>query len=190
MTIQEALFGSYGWADQNSDLILLSAVLWPVGGTVAAKIGKGGKTDTDGRMIASAVMGVALFAVALMFFALFIARAVEGKSLLDANLILVLAPIIALGGSAFGIRMVFPLSELGSVRTAADLFIFLIALAGLGYFFSKFNGWSLHFFGSFPQLVVALAVTIFFIWRLFRRAMGLNGKKPATARPEGWPVSE
>src|SRR4051812_8050230 len=131
MTINEALFGSYTWADQNADLILLGSVLWPIGGTVAAKIGKGGKTDADGRMIASGVMGAAIFAVALEFFVLFIARALEGKSLLDANLVLVLAPIIALGGSAFGLKMVFPLSELGSVRTAADLFIFLLALAGL-----------------------------------------------------------
>lgn len=191
MTIQEALFGSYGWADQNADLILLGSVMWPVLGTVAAKIGKGGKTDADGRMIASGVMGLALFAVALEFFALFIARAVEGQSLLDANLILVLAPIIALGGSAFGIKMVFPLSELGSVKTAADLFIFLLALGGLGYFFSKFNGWSLHFFGSFTQLVVVLALAIFFMWRLFRRAMGLSGKPAAPVqRPAGWPTVE
>lgn len=189
MTINEALFGSYGWADENAGLILLASVVFPIVGTVAAKIGKGGKTDADGRMIASAVIGVALVAVALEFFALFIARAVEGKSLLDANLVLILAPLIALGGSAFGIRMIFPLSELGSVRTAADLFIFLLALGGIGYFFSKFHGWGIIFFGSFTQLVVVLAVAFFFMWRLFRRAMGMN-KKPLTPRPEGWPVSE
>ena len=189
MTINDLLFHSYGWADQNAGIILLASVLWPVVGTVAARIGKGGKTEADGRLIASTVMGVALVAVALEFFALFIARAVEGKSLLDANAVLVVAPLVALVGSAIGIRMVFPLSELGSVRTAADLTIFLLALAGLGYFFSKFRGWGIVFFGSFLQLVVVLAVAIFFIWRLWRRALGMN-PKPAPANPPGWPVRE
>lgn len=188
MTVNELLFQSYGWADQNADLILGASVLFPIAGTTAARIGKGGKTDADGRLIASAVMGVALLAVALEVFVLFIARAVGGMSPLDANVALLLAPVLALGGSIFGIRMVFPLSELGSVRTAADLFIFLLACGALGWFFSKFNGWGIYFVGSFMQLIVVLAVALFFIWRLWRRALGLN--KPAPPSPSAWPTRE
>ena len=135
-------------------------------------------------------MGIALLAVAVEVFALFIGRTLGGRSPLDANAALLLAPIIALGGSIFGIRMVFPLSELGSVRTAADLFIFLLACSGLAYFFSKFNGWGIYFFGSFTQLVVVLAVAVFFIWRLWRRALGMQQARHACSLRRGRPETK
>jgi hypothetical protein len=155
-------------------------------GTLAARIGKGGKTETDGRFIASSVMAVSLLAVAFEVAALLLARTFAGHSPMDANVELALAPVVALAGSIFGIRMVFPLSQLGSVKTAWDLFLFLLALLAIGYFFKKFYGWGIFFVGGFTQLSVVLAVAVFFIVRLTRRALGLS--RPSTANSENVPM--
>ena len=183
MTLNELLFETYGWADRHAASILGLSLLLPALGTGLSWIGKGGKTDQDGRLIASAFIGVSLLAVTLEVFFLFLARTLHNASPLDANVALLLAPIISLVGCVAGIRMVFPLSELGSVRTAADLGAFLLCCAAIAWFFSKFRGWSLIFFGSFTQLVVVLAIAVFFMRRLYRRAFGLQGRRGQRETP-------
>jgi hypothetical protein len=171
MTLNELLFESHTWANQHAETILAASALIPVVGTLLAWLGKGGKSDADGRFIASTLIGLSLVLVAGELCVLFLARALHGTSPLDANLALLLSPLVCLAGSVVGIRWVFPLNELGSVRTAADLGFFLLVLAAVTWFLSKFHGWGLYFFGTFGQLVVVGALTALFLYWLFRRAL-------------------
>ncbi|MBX3471760.1 MAG: hypothetical protein KF878_33305 [Planctomycetes bacterium] len=171
MTLDEALRGAYSWADDNALWVLAAGLALPVVGTVAARIGKGGRTDADGRLIASLVMGVALLAVVVEVGCLFVARTALGADLLHANLLLVVAPVLCLAGSVAGLRMVFPLSELGSVRTALDVAGFLAACAAVVWVASRFH-FGLVFLGSLGQLVVIVLLAGVVLWRLWRRAVG------------------
>jgi hypothetical protein len=176
MTLNDLLLASYTWADRQATLIFAASLLLPVAGTLLAWIGKGGRTDRDGRFVASALVG---FSFALVLFeaaAVFAARSALGASLLDANALLLAAPVICLAGSLLGIRAVFPLSELGSVRAMSDAAAFLAACAGALWLLSKFRGWGVLFLGSFVQLIVVGAVGLFFLWRLYRRAFGHSGR--------------
>ena len=177
MTLNETLLQAYAWADQNAQMILLAGVLLPVVGTILARIGKAGKTDADGRFIASAVMAVAMLAVVVEVGGLLIARDVLQASLLQANALLLVAPVLCLAGCIVGIRWVFPLSELGSVRMLVDLGLLLLACLGVLWLLSQFRGWGIVFFGSLGQLVVLAVIALFFLWRLFRRAFGLDRRR-------------
>lgn len=173
MTIAELLREAYGWADANAFWVLFAGLALPVAGTVAARIGKGGKTDADGRLIASAVMGVALLAVILEVACLFVARSALGADLTQANALLVLAPVVCLAGAVGGLRLVFPLSELGSVRTALDLGAFLLACAAVVWLASRFR-WGVVFFGSVGQLVIMLVLAALVLRRMWRRAFRID----------------
>lgn len=179
MTLSEFFAVSYGWADLNAAFIMAAAVLIPLVGTALAWIGKGGKTDADGKLVASAVMGLALVGVLVELAAIFVARSLIGTSLLSANLLLLLAPVVCLAGSVLGIRLVFPLSQLGSVKTATDLGLFLLACAGALWMMSKFRGWSVFFMGSLGQLLVIGLLGLFVLWRLYRRAFGVSASRAA-----------
>ena len=89
-----------------------------------------------------------------------------------ALVLLLVAPIICLVGCVIGIRRVFPLNELGSVKSAFDVSAFVIACLAMMWIFSKFRGWSLVFFGSFGQLIVVALFAALLIWRLYKRAFG------------------
>lgn len=183
MTLNELFDASYLWAEQNGQLILLLSVAIPAAGTLLAYIGKGGKTDADGRFIASTVMTFAMLAVVLEATALFVSINLRGQSLLDANAALLAAPIICLAGSMFGLRLVFPLSELGVVRALLELAWFLASCLLVFWFMSKFEGWRIHIFGSLFTLIILGAVAIFFLRRQYRRAFGLDRKpRPVRAR--------
>ncbi|MGC4115493.1 MAG: hypothetical protein QM765_13000 [Myxococcales bacterium] len=186
MTLADFFGASYAWADANALFILAVAVLVPVAGTALAWLGKGGRTDSDGKLVASAVMGFALVGVLVELGAIFVARSALGVSLLSANLLLLVAPVVCLAGSVLGIRLVFPLSQLGSVKTATDLGLFLLACGGLLWVMSKFRGWSVVFFGSILQLLVIGALALFVLWRLYRRAFGLSRRREpqASADPD------
>ncbi|MBI5549236.1 MAG: hypothetical protein HY901_35575 [Deltaproteobacteria bacterium] len=185
MTLNEFFLASYSWADLNAAFILAVAVLLPLTGTVLAYIGKGGRTDTDGRFVASAVMAMAIVGVLGEVVAIFVARGYLGVSVFDANLLLLVAPIVCLAGAVLGIRLVFPLSQLGSVRTATDLGLFLAACGGIVWMLSKFRGWSVVFLGSFLQLLLIGAVALFLLLRLYRRAFGQAGStRPAMESSE------
>jgi hypothetical protein len=172
MTVDEFFFLVYAWCEVHSVEVLAAAIALPVLGSLAAWVGKGGKTDADGRLIASGVMAVALGAVLLEVLALGIALGVKNLSLFDANLLLLVSPVLCLVGCVLGIRRVFPLSQLGSVKSAVDVSAFVVACLAVMYFFSKFRGWSLVFFGSFAQLLVVLLLAALLIWRLYKRAFG------------------
>lgn len=173
MTIDEMLRAGYAWADANALWVLLGGVAIPVVGTIAARIGKGGKTDADGRLIASAVMGLALVAVIAEVGCLFVARSALGADLTQANALLVVAPVVCLIGSVVGLRLVFPLSELGSVRTALDMGAFLLACAAVVWLASRFR-WGVVFFGSVGQLVILLVLAGLVLRRMWRRAFKID----------------
>lgn len=173
MTIAELLRDGYAWADANAFWVLFAALAVPVVGTIAARIGKGGKTDADGRLIASAVMALALLAVIAELACLFVARSALGADLTQANALLVLAPVLCLAGAVGGLRLVFPLSELGSVRTALDLGAFLLACAAVVWLASRFR-WGVVFLGSVGQLVIMLVLAGLVLRRMWRRAFRID----------------
>ena len=172
MTLDEFFFLVYAWSEVHAVEVFAAAIALPVVGTIAAWIGRGGQTDTDGRMIASVVIGVALAAVMLEVLALGIALGVKNQSVLEANVLLLVAPLLCLVGCVIGIRRVFPLNELGSVKSAVDVSAFVLGCLSVIWVFSKFRGWSLIFFGSFGQLIVIALFAAFLLWRLYKRAFG------------------
>jgi hypothetical protein len=183
MTLNDLLVQAYLWCRDNASLILLGSVLLPLLGTLLARIGKGGKTDADGRLIASVVVAIALVAVLLEISCLLIARSLLDASLLDAPVALLIAPIVCLAGSLLGIRLVFPLNQLGSIRTMKDAGAFLAACLAVLWLLSTFRGWGIVFFGSLTQLVVIGLLGFFFLRYLYRRAFGLERRPGTRPRP-------
>ena len=172
MTMREVLLQAYHWAVSERLVVLVTAVVLPALGTLVARIGKGGKTDADGRFIASAVVGIAMLAVVIEAGALLIASTLFGRTVLDADALLVLSPVLCLGGCLVGIRWVFPLNELASVRTAVDVGLFVLACAALLWLLSMFRGWGIVFFGGVSQLVAVGLLAAVLLRRLYRRALG------------------
>jgi len=170
MTVDEFFFLVYAWSEVHAVEVFAAAIALPILGTAAAWLGRGGKTDADGRFIASTVMAVAIAAVLLEILGIGIALGVKNVSLLNASLLLLLAPIVCLVGCVIGIRRVFPLSQLGSVKSAVDVSAFVAACLAVMWIFSMFRGWSLVFFGSFAQLLVVALLAAVLVWRLYRRA--------------------
>jgi hypothetical protein len=190
MTLSDFLVQSYSWADQNAVMLLAVSLALPIVGTLLAWIGRGGRTDADGRFIANLVVGLALIAIVVEAAGLVIGSSVFGKSALDANVMVVAAPVIAFAGSVLGIRMVFPLNELASVRTIADVGAFVIASALVLWLFSKFHGWGVMFIGSFLQLMVVAVLGWFFLRRLYRRAFGLDAARDSRPRSSAQRVAQ
>jgi hypothetical protein len=172
VTLDEFFFLVYAWSDVHALELFCAALALPVVGTLAAWIGRGGKTDADGRLIASAVMAVPLAAVVIEVLAIGIAVGLKNQTIFDANVLLLVGPIFCLVGCVLGIRRVFPLNELGSVKSAFDVSAFVIACLAMMWLFSKFRGWSLVFFGSFGQLMVVGLFAALLLWRLYKRAFG------------------
>lgn len=182
MTLNEFFDAAYQWGEQHAQLMLLLGVAIPAVGTLAAFIGKGGKTDEDGRFIASAVMGFSMIVVVLEIMALFVGVFVRGASILDANVALVGAPIICLIGSVLGLRLVFPLAEIGVIRTLLDMAGFFVSCLCVMWFMAKFNGWSIMIFGSLFTFLIIAVMGFFFIRWQFRKAFGLDRER-RTPRP-------
>ena len=176
MTLGELLVRAYAWARASREWILLAAALVPVVGTVLARLGKAGKTDAEGRLIASVVVGVGLSAVVLEVLALLVARSLLHRRLLEADVLLLAAPLVCLAGCLIGIRWVFPLSELASVRTFLDVGAFVLACLAVLWLFSKFRGWGILFFGSIAELLAIVVFGYALLRRLYRRASGAGGR--------------
>lgn len=170
MTLQSALKDGYGWAIAHATLLLAVSLAWPIAGIVAARIGKAGKTDADGRFIASVVVGVAVVAALVALGGLFATASIMNLGLTQVDLRLLLAPPACALGSLLGIRLVFPLSELGSVRSLGDIAAFFAVCAAIGWLFSKFRGWGLYFVGSLGELLVFGGLGLLLLRRLYRRA--------------------
>lgn len=178
MTFDAFLRDAYGVADLHAAEVLVGAAVLPVLGTLLAWVGKGGKTDKDGRWIASTLVGFALLAVVLELLAVAVARSALGVDVLQANAALLVAPFVCLGLTVIGVRRVFPLSELGSVRTAMDLGLLVVVLLGLAWLFSRFH-WGVVFFGTLGQLGLIGVVVGLFVWRLTRRVGKGLAERPA-----------
>ena len=168
MTLDQLLTDAYRWADAHAALLAIGATTFPLAGAAAARVGKGGRTDRDGRLVASAVVGVALLGFLAEMAAVIAARAL-GKDVLQANVLLLLTPIACLAVSLITIRWVFPLRELGSVRQALDIGAFVVACWAVHWLFGRFH-WGVVFFGGVVELLVILALGALLVERLYRRA--------------------
>ena len=172
MALGEVLIGLYRFAEANALGVFAAAIVIPVVGSLAAWIGKGGRTDQDGRFIASILVGFGFTLVVLEVLAVVAAQALFDASVLDGNVLLLVAPIVCLAGGLLGVHTLFPLNELGSVRTAGDMALFLAGCAVIILIFSQFRGWGIIFWGGIGQLVIIAAIGYFVIRRLYRRAFG------------------
>ena len=103
---------------------------------------------------------------------LVIAYAAFDGSVLQARLALLAAPIVCLAGCLAGIKLVFPLNELASVRSLTDIGIFLGASLAVVWLFSQFRGWGIIFFGGLEQMVIIGALGFYLLRRLYKRALG------------------
>lgn len=171
MTLADLFISVYAWLDANALQILAACTLLPLLGVLGAWVGRGGRTDQDGRLLANLVLGFGFVVFLLEVVGIAIAQWGFEKGLLEANLFLLLAPLAALAIGLFGIRLIFPLSELGSATTARDIGLFALALLVTFWLFSKFRGWGIIFFGNLLQMLV-IGVLIFLLLRyLYRRAL-------------------
>ncbi len=184
MTLREVVLAGYRAVFEQREVIFLACLAVPVLGTVAARIGKAGKTDADGKFIASVVVGIGLLALVLEIVAAVIAKSLFDASLMDGDALLLAAPVLCLGGSLFGIRWVFPLNQIASLKTAIDVGVFAVACIGVLWLFSKFRGWGIIFFGSIGQLVTVGVLLIGLLKRLYKRAFG--GGDPGTPTAESF----
>lgn len=169
MTVEDLLQSMYIACQDNGNALLAGALAIPLVGTLLAWIGRGGKTDADGKIVASVLVGLGIVAVVVELVAIALGVGVLGRSLLEADPRLLAAPLILLIGCVLGVRLVFPLNELGSVRTARDLGLLVGTCAAILWFFSKFEGWHIVIFGHFTELIVVLIITAVFVTRVFRR---------------------
>lgn len=172
MSVTELLVASYTWLEFYSAEIFYAAVIIPVAGTLMAWIGKGGRTDKDGRAVASMLVGFGLVIFLLEILALIIAHVLMEHDILDANILLLISPVVCLAGCLLGVRMVFPLSELASVRTFSDIGVFVAACLFVLWLFSKFRGWGIIFFGGLEQLLIIGVLGFFLLRTLYKRAFG------------------
>jgi hypothetical protein len=173
MTLRDALLDAYGWGVEHGTLVLVSAFVLPLLGALAAQVGKGGRTDADGRAIASVVIGLGVIAMLGELVAVHLAHAYFDTGVLDGDVRIVLAPIACLVCCLVAIRWVFPLSELGGARMARDLALLFGGCWALVWFFSMFRGWSIMFYGRFFELILMLALAGWYLRKLFRRAFSL-----------------
>lgn len=173
MTLDQFFRAAYLFGQQNATVLLLGfGLVFPVVATVLAWIGRGGKTDRDGKFIASLFLGAAIVALVGELVGLWVATSIYHTSVMQAPVALLAAPVLGSVLTLVGIRWIFPLNQLAPARTAGDLALLALLCGGLIWFFSKFRGWGIIFFGGIMQLVLILAVVLFFIRRIFKRAFG------------------
>lgn len=169
MTLQELLSLGYSWIEVRAEWVLLCTCAIPIVGTLAAWIGKGGRTDRDGRHFANLLIGFGLLVLAVEVTALVVAHLAFGTSIFEANVTLLIAPVICLLGSLIGIHWIFPLAQLGSVRTFKDVGLFILTCGAVFWFFASFRGWGVVFFGGIVQLIIICVLAFFLLRRLFKR---------------------
>ena len=171
MTLRDILTSFSLWADAHALAILLASVAWGLLGTLLARLTQGGRSDQDGRLIASVVIGGAVLWLVLGMVALGLARLLFNKNLLAINALLLLAPLACVLTSVLGIRRVFPLSGLASVRTLGDVAGFAMACLALLWLLSKFRGWGVVFLGGLGSLLVIGFLALLLLRVLYRRAV-------------------
>lgn len=164
----------YGWAAERSLLVFACACALPLLGTLAAWVGKGGKTDRDGRWIANLLLISSLLLVGFELVALVVAHATLDRGpqwIMEVDALLLVAPLAYLGLTLVGIRQVFPLGQLETIRRLTSLgllaggVLFLVWLAGRFF-------WGVVFVAHFAWLLVLFGVAALVLWHLWRRTVG------------------
>ena len=175
MTPRDVFEGIYGFVDARPAWMFLLAVFVPAMGVALAWIGRGGRTDEDGRLIADAfvLVGAVQFVVAMTVG--YVGVAFLERRLFDTHLLLLAAPWVWLALTFLGVRRVFPLSELASWRSLRDMGGFFALSAAFIWLLSKFRGWGIFFLGSLAELVVLLVLGGLLIWQLYLRAFRRAG---------------
>lgn len=172
MTLREILTNAYQWADAHALALLLASLAWGLAGSLLARLAKGGRSDQDGRLIASVVIGGAALPLVAAVLAAGVAHVAFKQTPMDANALLLLAPLVGVLMSVLGIQRVFPLSELASVRTLRDLAGFAMACLVLLWLLSKFRGWGVAFLGGLGGLALIGLLSALLLRVLYRRAFG------------------
>lgn len=172
MPLRELFATLYQWADAQALALVLGALAWGLGGTLLARIARGGRSDRGGRAIANVVIGGAVLVMVASVLALGLAHMVFNRGMLDANVLLLAAPVLCVVASVAGIHWVFPLSELATVRTLRDVALFAVACAVGLWLLSRFRGWGLVFLGGIADLVVIGTLALGLLRVLYRRAFG------------------
>lgn len=172
MSLADILINAYGWLDDRAAWVALACCAFPLVGTGAAWIGRGGRTDADGKVIASVVIGISAITLIAQLAAILIARVAFDASVLNANILLLIGPVICLGGSLYGIHLVFPLNQLASVRSLGDIALFCLGCGAVLWLVTQFRGWGIIFHGGLIELAAIGALSFFLLHRLFRRAFG------------------
>lgn len=176
MSSLELLRAIYDWL-QTYELWVAAALAWlPLGGTLAAWIGKGRHADGSGRLIGSVVIGTAVVLVFVEAGALLLATKVLRRDLwtvmLNGNAILVLGPPLSLAASVLAMRLVFPLGQLATIRTLRDLALMI----GLGWAaiwaLGKFRGWGVWFLGGIGDLLLLAGLAFAVLYYLYKRSSG------------------
>lgn len=177
MSLAEIFAAAYEQLDVLAVPIFAVCVGVPLLGTALARVGRGGRTDKDGRFAADVMVVFGLAAFALELVAIGIAHFGFHQGLLQANALLLLGPLLALGLSFVGARLVFPGTSLGSIRAARAALLLAGVLLAVFWLFSQFRGWGIVFFGDVAQLVVIGTLLALLVRHLYRRALGRPDKK-------------
>ena len=170
LTPREIFEATYAFAESNATLIFGLSLLVPAVGITLAWIGRGGRTDEDGRAFANVFVFVAVVQFVLAMVLGYVGVAFLERSVWDTNLLLLAAPWIWLSLSMAGLRQIFPLSELTSWRSAMDVGGFFAVCAALVWFLSMFRGWGIFFIGSLLELLLILGLAVFLVRQLYLRA--------------------
>ena len=166
----------YAWAAERSVVLFAGACALPLLGTLGAWIGKGGKSDKDGRLIANLLLIASLLLVLLELVGLVLAHRSLGRGsdmgwILEADVLLLTAPMACLGLSLLGIRLVFPLGQLETVRRLTSLGLLAGALLLGVWLLGRFH-WGVLFVAHITWLIGLGAVAVLVLWALWRRAVG------------------
>jgi hypothetical protein len=170
MTPREVFEGLYAFAEARPLPILLVAVLVPLLGIGMAWVGRGGRTDEDGRVIADVMVLVGVVQFVLAMTVAYVGAAFLERRLFDTDVMLLAAPWVWLALTVVGVRQVFPLSELASWRSLRAVIAFFAVAAVFLWLLSKFRGWGIFFLGSLAELAVLLVLGGLLIRQLYQRA--------------------
>lgn len=178
MTVEQLLVTPYLWSASHAELVLMIAIGFPVTATLLALLLRGGRTDTDGLLIADLAAGLALltFAVTSVLYAA--ASIALDVSILQMQVGVLLGPLLCALGTVFGVSRIFSLQRLYTVGLLRDAVFFLLSLWAARWFMGKFWGWGIVFFGSSAQILVFLLFGFGCLVFLFRRVFRPRNKTP------------
>ena len=169
LTLEQSLLGLYDAAAAQGAWLLGASVVIPLLGTLAAWIGRGGRTDQDGRAIANGLLLTAMSVFILGLLAATVWIAILDRSLLQLSWQLVLGPPLWFGLTLASVHRVFDLRELRAGQLLRDAGLLLALVAAVLWFFAQFRGWGVVFLGGISQLILIIAAIIWYGRRLLER---------------------